>query len=356
MAAADARTRFQEGVALAKSGRKAEALAAYEAALALAPGLVPAHFNRGLLLREAGDLRGAALAFRAVSRADPKDFEAAQDVVATLAQAVHAGQAPFAVPPSPTQVAPKEPVSIVTCSIQPARLRAMQENFRAHLAGREHEFVVIPDAKSLAEGYTRGMAQARHDFIVFSHDDLELVSPQPFEALQTALAAHDVVGLAGSRQVTGPAVIWAGHPHIHGWVSYPAPEGGFDAAPFSLHGGVLGGMQALDGLLFAARRATVEAVGFDAATFDGFHFYDLDFTLRAHRAGRKLAVTTDVLAVHASAGNFGESWQRYRERFSRKFPGLAAPKGAHHAYGARFADRAQLLAFYGQLRGLEATP
>jgi len=358
MGAGDARERFQEGVALARAGRKADALAAYDQALALAPGLVPAHFNRGLLLREAGDLRAAALAFRAVGRADPKDFESVQDVVSCVAEAVRRGQSLFPPPAPRTYTGPREPISIVVCSVQPDRLRQMQENFRGHLQGRDHEFVVIGDAKSLAEGYTRGLECSRHDLVVFSHDDVELVSPHPFEALQEALNSYDIVGLAGSRLVTGPAVTWAGHPHLHGWVSYPAtaPVAGFTAAPLSLRAGVLDNMQALDGLFFACRKSAVRKVGFDAQAFDGFHYYDLDFTLRAHRAGLRLAVSTDVLAIHASSGNFGDAWQRYRARFTKKYPELAAPKGAHHAYGATFTDHEALLAFYGQMRGLEATP
>ena len=37
-----------------------------------------------------------------------------------------------------------------------------------------------------------------------------------------------------------------------------------------------------------------------------------------------------------------------------KFPGLASPKGEHHAYRARFATRAHLVRFYDELRGLAA--
>jgi GT2 family glycosyltransferase len=113
-------------------------------------------------------------------------------------------------------------------------------------------------------------------------------------------------------------------------------------------------MQALDGLLLATRRGVAQRVGFDAATFDGFHFYDLDFTYRAHLLGLRLAVTTDVIAVHASTGNFGEAWQRYVERFRAKFPALVAPAGKHHAYGERFRTPGEVVRFYDALRGLGA--
>ena len=189
--------------------------------------------------------------------------------------------------------------------------------------------------------------------MVFSHDDVELVSPHPFEALDDALEGHDVVGLAGADRVSGPAVMWAGHPHMRGWIAYPAGEA-WDATVFSLDAGVQGGMQSLDGMLFAARREAAGKVGFDAATFDGFHFYDLDFTYRAHRAGLPVAVTTGVTAVHASRGRFDDSWRLYAGRFVAKFPELATPKGEHHAYRARLSTRERLARFYEELRGLAA--
>src|SRR2546428_444088 len=155
---------------------------------------------------------------------------------------------------------------------------------------------LAPDA---GLGYYNLRIAARHDTVVFSHDDVELLSPRPFDAIAAALQTNDIVGIAGSRLVNGPAVLWAGHPHLHGHVAYPfAASAGYSATTFSLEGGIIGGMQALDGALVAARREAALAVGFDADAFDGFHFYDLDFSYRAHLAGLKVAVTTEVTALH----------------------------------------------------------
>jgi GT2 family glycosyltransferase len=111
-------------------------------------------------------------------------------------------------------------------------------------------------------------------------------------------------------------------------------------------------MQALDGFFFAARRDAALAVGFDEEAFDGFHFYDLDFTYRAHAAGLKLAVTTEVCALHRSLGNFGEEWRRYSQRFAQKFPGLGAARGANHHYAAHLSSRDNAVRFLRQMRGL----
>ena len=345
-----------EGNAHRAAGRAAAAVEAYRRSLAIDPQFASAHYNLGLALRDAGERRASVLAFREAARLDPGDFDAMRNVVATLARTIEAGEGTlFESKASPAQGdCGASALSIVVCSVDDRRLAAMQRNYSAALGALEHQFVVIRDARSLAEGYSRGLEQSHHELVVFSHDDVELVSPRPFGHIVRALERYNLVGLAGSRRVSGPAVMWAGHPHVHAWVSYPAnpPAAGWDAGLFSLEGGLLAGMQALDGLFFAARREVVRKVGFDAPTFDGFHFYDLDFTYRAHLAGFKLAITTDVLAIHESPGRFDDDWKRYAERFQAKFPALSAPAGDYHAYGARFASKQQLVRFFAELRAL----
>jgi GT2 family glycosyltransferase len=114
-------------------------------------------------------------------------------------------------------------------------------------------------------------------------------------------------------------------------------------------------MQALDGFFFAARREAALAVGFDDKAFDGFHFYDMDFTYRAHLAGMRLAVTTDVCALHRSLGDFGEDWQRYSRRFAEKFPELSGARGSNHHYAAPLPSRGHAVRFLGEMRALART-
>ncbi len=125
-----------------------------------------------------------------------------------------------------------------------------------------------------------------------------------------------------------------------------------NAAILSLRAGVIGGMRTLDGVFMAMRREVPERVRFDAETFDGFHFYDLDFCHRAALSGLRLAVTTNIVALHESVGRFDAEFERYAARFRAKYPDLTAPRGAHHWYEARVDDTAQLLDLCGQLRGL----
>jgi len=342
------------GNAFRAAGRVSDAIAAYRRAIAAAPEGSAGYYNLALALRDAREWREAVESFREVVRlTEGRDHEAMQNLVSTLAKAVEEGAEPFE-PVATSPPAGTAPVSIIACSVRPALLEEMRRNYRAALGDREHEFIEIGDARSLCEGYNRGLARARHPIVVFSHDDVELLSPRPFDAIEHALASHHIVGIAGAARASGPAVMWAGHPHLRGFVAMPGqgPAGAVQATVYGLECGVVGGMQALDGFLFAARREAALAVGFDEKTFDGFHFYDLDFTYRAHRAGLKLAVTTEVCALHRSLGNFGEDWKRYSRRFAEKFPHLDSARGAHHHYAAPITSRDHAVRFLRQLRGL----
>lgn len=350
----DAQAHLALGNVLRDARRHDDAVEAYSRAAGQNPALAAAHFNRGVALREAGRLRDAILAFRAAARLDAGDFEATHGVVRTLADAIRAGEAPLFDTPARVERAHPGPVSIVVCSVDASRLARFRTALEPHVAGLEHELIVVGDAPSLCEGYSRGVAMSRHPLVVLMHDDVQLLSPQPFHALASALGSHDIVGLAGSRLASGPAVLWAGHPHIHGWVSYPSRIGqGYEAWPLSLEAGVIDGMETLDGLLLAMRRETAVGIGFDCKTFDGFHFYDLDFCVRAHAAGLSLAVTTEVTALHDSAGDYGDEWRRYATRFIAKYPALAsAPRGQCHAYCAQLDRLENVARFHRELAGL----
>ena len=67
-------------------------------------------------------------------------------------------------------------------------------------------------------------------------------------------------------------------------------------------------------------------------------------------------MTTEVAAIHASAGQFDSAWNRYAARFLQKNPGLTARVGPHHSYGARLASREHIRRFHDELNGLAQHP
>lgn len=351
LAPGNAVVRLDLGNALLASGDVAAAEDSFLHAARLRSGWAAPWVNLGIAWERGGRWLDAASAFAAAARADPREFAAMQSCVDCVAR--HALAAPIAAKHDAAMGTRDASFTIVFCSPDSERLERARARLAPLAEASGSELLPVLAPRSLAAAYNEAARAARHPRLLYIHDDVAFLSPAPLERLAEALTDADVVGVAGSERATGPAVLWSGHPYLHGWVTYPAEGGeGFEAAPLSLRTGCIPGIAALDGLLLAMPREVALSVGFDAVTFDAFHFYDLDFCVRAHASGKRLAVTTEVLALHDSRGGFGADWQRYRERFARKHPALDASAGAPHWYGARLPEVTCVLAFYRALRDL----
>jgi GT2 family glycosyltransferase len=211
-------------------------------------------------------------------------------------------------------------ISVVCCSIDPVRAEFIARHYHQLLGDEPHEVISVRGPPSLAEGYNFGADRAKGEIVIFSHDDIEFLEPSNWlRNLKRHIAQFDIVGLAGTNRLVSAAWAQSGPPHTFGQVG--EIDGG--TAPFrvlilSAPRRAVRGLQALDGLFFAARRDVLASTRFDARTFDGFHCYDVDFTYSAYLAGFRLAVACDLPVMHASEGHFDETWAFYAERFQRK--------------------------------------
>jgi Glycosyltransferase like family len=222
-------------------------------------------------------------------------------------------------------------ISVVICSINPVKFQAIVANYKALMGDEIYEVVGIHDASSLCEGYNRGAAKAKGDLIIFCHDDIEILNPEFTLRLKRHLEEVDIVGVAGTQKLIHGSWYIAGPPYIAGQVAHLNQDGSYRVEIFGSHpAGYIDGIQALDGLFFAVRREVLEKIRFDEETFDGFHFYDLDFTFCAYLQGFRLRVANDIHLIHASVGNTDAAWQEYMQRFVVKY--------AEHLYPAYPAE------------------
>lgn len=242
-------------------------------------------------------------------------------------------------------------ISVIICSIDAGKFARISEHYAQRLAAYEHEIIGIHDASSLAEGYNRGMAQSRGDILIFSHDDLLILDPAFAEKIVDRLQTYDLLGFAGTSKLITATWFGAGQPHLHGAIGHAKP--GQRQLALNIYGAaawpVVGDIQAIDGFCMIARRPLAETWPFDAATFDGFHLYDLDFSYAAYLAGHRLGVCCDIPILHESAGNFADQHLYYAERFVLKYAGQLAntrPEditGERPGRGALFSDHHALL-------------
>ena len=212
-------------------------------------------------------------------------------------------------------------ISVITCTIDPLRLELLRSTYALAMGDHPWELVAIRDARSLAEGYTRGIAASRGETVIFCHDDIEILSADFPQRLLRHLERFDLIGVAGTNRLVGGAWTAAGPPHLFGQVAHPDSGGFLNINIYGAPARVIGNIQAVDGLFFAVRREMLGRVAFDPAVFDGFHLYDVDFSFSAYCAGFRLGVACDIQLLHQSLGKYDERWLAYKERFERKWAG-----------------------------------
>jgi len=316
-----------------------------------------ASFDRlAALLRDAPRTKGAWSEFAAVARICDRRAEAiavcarAYDADPTLLHALKAllhlmpdepeGESPAVV----VEPSARRPISIVTCSDDDAQYAAMAASYGRALVDWPHDIVRIADARSIAEGYTRGAAAATGEIVIFSHDDVELLAADFGPRLARRLAECDVLGVAGATRATGPAWPFAGWPFLHGSVIYPEAIG-YRVTVYSRTAPLARGIRVMDGVFLAMRREVALRIGWDADTCDGFHGYDVDFTLRAAQAGLRLAVASDLGVVHRSYGSFDERWEESARKLMLRHPELNGEPGRETGFVAHsVSDAAHAMA------------
>lgn len=255
---------------------------------------------------------------------------------------------------TPVMVSPMV-VSVIICSINEKKFAAVAKNYGELLAGVRHEIIHIADAKSLCEGYNRGIDQASGEVLIFSHDDIKILNPDFWPRLQRHLGVCDLVGVAGTTLLAGPIWGHAGVPFVHGTVIHRMADEKFMINPFDVgvNNLLVQKAQAFDGLFFAVNRRVLSQVRFDADMFDGFHFYDLDFTYRAYLAGFNLGVCRDIAIIHESQGGYDSVWEHYACLFLGKHRGSLRPRRSpsFHLPTIMVDSEAEALALFKAMTG-----
>lgn len=211
-------------------------------------------------------------------------------------------------------------ISIIFCSINPAKAKKIMSHYEDMLGEESHEIIVIQDAISLAEAYNRGLNQAKGDIIILSHDDIEFLRPSEWlTKIKSHLSSFDFIGLAGTTKLIGPSWAQAGPPNTFGQVAEINPNGDpYRVLIFGTPSPVVPNIQAVDGLFMTFKRDVASKVRFDEECFDGFHCYDIDFSFSVYKAGFRLGVATDIPVLHASEGKFEEIWRVYAQKLYEK--------------------------------------
>jgi len=343
----DADVLYGLGVTEVELGRAGAGLPLIERAIAANPSRAEFHVGLAVAYTRLGRFGDALKSSgRAVALA-PASTEGFGTLVAVALASAKRSERFDAMPP-PSDEKDHRSVSVIVCSRDEQKGRRIRAHYEALFAGRDFEVIQIYDARSLCEAYNRGFARTSGDVVIFSHDDIEIASDDFASRLLRHLSSSDLAGVVGTTQLAGTSWIAAGWPRLHGCIVHPNHVS--PGLVFDCYGPIpRDPIQAVDGVLIAANRRVCETIRFDEATFDGFHFYDLDFSHRAFLEGFRIAVAWDVLVRHDSIGRSDGSWQKYAQLFlakhgSRMTLATRSPKGTWPSIP--MAEQAQAVAFH----------
>lgn len=166
--------------------------------------------------------------------------------------------------------------------------------------------------KSAAAAYKYGVDLAQAPVVLFSHQDILFLDDsflRDFVALVTS-NSEMVVGVAGAALSNDGR-------------SRDLLSGMYQGNALRRHKTIhdLTPAMTLDECLFGCSKRVFERISFDEATCDGWHFYAVDFSLQALRAGLRVEVMPAEV-IHLSGGTRDDSYYLAQEKLKRKYAGV----------------------------------
>jgi GT2 family glycosyltransferase len=197
-----------------------------------------------------------------------------------------------------------------------------------HHSGHNVHLICVDGTKyTIFDGYDEGVRQAKDyypegEFLVFLHDDVELRSSyRAFTDLIPLLKKPmtGIIGVAGTKLMPEGGCWWKSpQEKCRGLVYHPSTE-----APFYTHGNCwphgaarFGRVAVVDGVMLIMSRRTFDRLeGFGKMGYpNGFHFYDMDISMRAHQLGL-VQYVAPIPIMHRSPGKPDDGWEKNRQVF-----------------------------------------
>lgn len=202
-------------------------------------------------------------------------------------------------------------LSIIVCSTKNNLVEELRKNVAETIdSNSEYEIIIIENVtnpRPLAKVYNEGARKARYENLLFLHQDAGFVSRNWLAQIEEKLKEPDcgVIGFAGAKLMFDFPSSWGGN-GIEWMVTYYETDG----VLMSLNcpeKDAFTQVVAIDGFAMFVRRNVWELNPFDEEVLNGFHCYDVDFSLSL-LPEYKNYVCCNILLYHHSPGYFDKNW------------------------------------------------
>jgi len=206
-------------------------------------------------------------------------------------------------------------ISVLICSANPEFLKNVQENIRDSI-GIPFEILHFDNRiknYGICKVYNDLAAKAKFTYLCFLHEDV-IIKTENWGKKIIEIFSEDtnigLVGIAGSKYKSA---------YFSGWYSrvkeldcanyfhqYPTATEHVFLSPNDTK--IAEEVVCIDGVMICCKKEIWKEILFDEELLKGFHFYDIDFSLRVSHQF-KVMVTYDIDLIHiTTGGDYSNNW------------------------------------------------
>jgi len=223
--------------------------------------------------------------------------------------------------------------SIIICSISPERLQSLEINI-SQTIGVEYEIIAIDNGERkwpIAKAYNYGASLAKYSNLLFLHEDVSFHSEKWGEFIESKLVEPDcgIIGFVGGKIMLNS---YSGWNQYYEWVCCYLYQNAVGLSRFDVCNAYLQRpfeeVVTVDGLAMFVRKEVWRQFPFDENILQGFHCYDIDFSLQVFSSKfykNYICCSNRVLLEHFSSGTYNEQWfsetvRLYKNKWNKLLP------------------------------------
>ena len=173
--------------------------------------------------------------------------------------------------------------------------------------------------KSLSQVYNEIINESENDIVVLCHDDIYFDTNNWGKKLIKNYDKNnfDIIGVAGTTSIPESGRWWEDMTKMSGIVNHEHEGRKWESKYSNSVLDILQEVCLIDGVFISFNKNNIKH-RFNESV-EGFHFYDVYFSVENHLSGCKIGVTHDFRLTHKSIGMTNEKWEENRLKFVENF-------------------------------------
>ena len=220
-------------------------------------------------------------------------------------------------------------ISVIICSKGSAFCSAIKENIERTI-GLVHEVIVIDNSLNnlnISQAYNKGASMAQNPFLCFVHEDVVFHTYGWGNKVVNHFNADPsigLIGIAGSPYKSAAPSSWYPNENVNEFVPvFKYLKQHYNDKPTQIEcqnpaKELRSKVVVMDGVWMCCKQALWRKIKFDESLIKGFHGYDIDFSISAHKYV-DLAIVYDILIEHFSPGSYRTDWLSATLRLHEKW-------------------------------------